>query len=131
MEKTQHKIETQIKWLNNRLPAYMSHKITDQRQLKLEIKRHKRKSMADRTRNFFIVMFLLAIAALFIGKESYYYMGGIAFSFGLFLASPTARSARIVSYAQQKMFLLQLLQDMRAEQPMLTQGNDDLSVGFE
>lgn len=131
MEKIKDKIEIQLKRLNNRLPAYMSHKVTDQYQLKLEIKRHKRKSIADRTRNFFIVMFILAIAALFIGNESYYYMGGIAFFAGLFLASPTSRSARIVAYAQQKLFLLQLLADMKIEQPVLTSGTNELSVGFD
>lgn len=131
MEKIEESITRQIKRLDNRLPAYMSNKVTEPHQLKLEIKRHKRQSIADRTRNFFIVMFILAIAALFVGKESYYYMGGIAFFAGLFLASPTARSARIVAYGQQKLFLLQLLQEMKKEQPALPLGNEEMSVGFE
>lgn len=133
MEKIISKIEGQIKRLNNRLPDYMADNITDLNLLKTEIKRHKRKSVADRTRNFFVVMFVLAIAALFIGKESYYYMGGIAFFAGLYLASPTARSARIVAYAQQKMFLLQLLQDMKSQKTLneLPESGSDFMVGFD
>ncbi len=137
MENTRSKIEAQIKRLNNRLPAYLSDKVTDITQLKTEIKRHKRKAVADRTRNFFIVMFILAIAALFIGQESYYYMGGIAFFAALFLVSPTAKSARIVSYAQQKVFLLQLLETLPTHEPEkelpreLPNGGMEFMVGFD
>lgn len=133
MEIISKNIEGQISRLNNRLPDYLSNRVTDVNQLKSEIKRHKRKAVADRTRNFFIVMFLVAIVALFIGKESYYYMGGVAFFAALYLAAPTAKSARIVSYAQQKIFLLQLLQEINKQEPKmdLPDGGSDLLIGYD
>lgn len=131
------KIEERIVKLDNSLPDLLNGVVKEASHMKMEIKRYKRQNLLARTRNFFLVMFVLAVLVLVLGEKSYYYVGGGAFLLALFLLSPTARYARNLANAQQKLFLMYLLEELRdkvsnnqsSESPASLPPLDDFEIG--
>ncbi len=115
MDKIKTKIEDRIRKLNYNLPESMVHGISDRNLLQAEIKRYRSKNIQARFRNFLIVALAFAITALIIGKESYYYVIAAAAVAAIILLSPSARYTRNLSLARQKLFLMELLEDMNVQ----------------
>jgi len=119
MDKIQIKIEDRIRSINYKLPSVFLRGVSDTNQLKSEIKNYRNKNLQNRFRNLLLALLALAIIALMVDNDNYQYyiLGGIAFLATLVLLSPSAKYARTLTLARQKLFLMELLMDMHVPVP--------------
>ncbi len=115
MENIKEKIEHRLKKIDYTLPECLVQHITSGKQLQVEIKKYRNRNIQNRFRNFLIVALALAVTALILGKESYYYIGAGAAFLAYLLLSPSAQYTRNITLARQKLFLLELLEELKVD----------------